>query len=229
MLHCFFFFFNDTATTEIYTLSLHDALPISHSPGRFIQLLSFRGGEKVRQGAASLIRWRSAGVGLVDIDFSTDGGLSFNPVAHNELNDGAFAWTASGITTRGVLRLRDASDPAVLDTSDSVFSVGVTGHDYFVNDASVAGDQYTTAAGDNANSGTTPADPMASLNALLTVYDLDPGDRIFVDRGTYALPTNVRITAQDSGVQILGPTNGSAALLDRGTGATAQYALELIP
>ena len=26
-----FFFFNDTATTEIYTLSLHDALPIWHS------------------------------------------------------------------------------------------------------------------------------------------------------------------------------------------------------
>src|SRR5574341_2066062 len=25
-----FFFFNDTATTEIYTLSLHDALPISN-------------------------------------------------------------------------------------------------------------------------------------------------------------------------------------------------------
>src|SRR5216684_8353954 len=25
---CAFFFFNDTATTEIYTLSLHDALPI---------------------------------------------------------------------------------------------------------------------------------------------------------------------------------------------------------
>src|SRR2546427_8517349 len=29
-LHCVFFF-NDTATTEIYTLSLHDALPISES------------------------------------------------------------------------------------------------------------------------------------------------------------------------------------------------------
>src|SRR2546430_9842042 len=28
----FFFFFNDTATTEIYTLSLHDALPICASP-----------------------------------------------------------------------------------------------------------------------------------------------------------------------------------------------------
>src|SRR2546430_13134133 len=28
----FFFFFNDTATTEIYPLSLHDALPISPRP-----------------------------------------------------------------------------------------------------------------------------------------------------------------------------------------------------
>src|SRR2546423_14897582 len=36
--HSFFFFFNDTATTEIYTLSLHDALPISYfsSPGPLI-------------------------------------------------------------------------------------------------------------------------------------------------------------------------------------------------
>src|SRR2546430_4020356 len=32
---CFdFFFFNDTATTEIYTLSLHDALPICARPRR---------------------------------------------------------------------------------------------------------------------------------------------------------------------------------------------------
>src|SRR5260370_23465636 len=30
---CVFFFFNDTATTEIYTLSLHDALPISWTCG----------------------------------------------------------------------------------------------------------------------------------------------------------------------------------------------------
>src|SRR3712207_6962191 len=31
-LDILFFFFNDTATTEIYTLSLHDALPISALP-----------------------------------------------------------------------------------------------------------------------------------------------------------------------------------------------------
>src|SRR5216683_7567481 len=33
----FFFFFNDTATTEIYTLSLHDALPISYGTKRRLQ------------------------------------------------------------------------------------------------------------------------------------------------------------------------------------------------
>src|SRR3712207_6877471 len=37
----FIFFFNDTATTEIYTLSLHDALPISdggHFAGEIVPL-----------------------------------------------------------------------------------------------------------------------------------------------------------------------------------------------
>src|SRR3712207_7893384 len=45
MLLCFFF--NDTATTEIYTLSLHDALPISARAGpdaeRAVQLQRGRG------------------------------------------------------------------------------------------------------------------------------------------------------------------------------------------
>src|SRR5205807_8710114 len=36
----FFFFYNDTATTEIYTLSLHDALPILISDASF-HLFSF--------------------------------------------------------------------------------------------------------------------------------------------------------------------------------------------
>src|SRR6266516_1772389 len=43
----FFFFFNDTATTEIYTLSLHDALPIP-SPA-----LLERRGQAFRRAVAS--------------------------------------------------------------------------------------------------------------------------------------------------------------------------------
>src|SRR2546429_3887771 len=39
------FFFNDTATTEIYTLSLHDALPISGRRGRADQSSRCRDGD----------------------------------------------------------------------------------------------------------------------------------------------------------------------------------------
>src|SRR6266496_6867758 len=51
LLFCSFFFFNDTATTEIYTLSLHDALPISTS--------SRRRGSSRAPPAYGATRWRS--------------------------------------------------------------------------------------------------------------------------------------------------------------------------
>src|SRR5258705_2530811 len=42
MLFLSFFFFNDTATTEIYTLSLHDALPIWSCAARATRRVSRR-------------------------------------------------------------------------------------------------------------------------------------------------------------------------------------------
>src|SRR3989442_16027961 len=55
----FFFFFNDTATTEIYTLSLHDALPISDSGAACRHRLpaGSRGGATPRQSLRT--PWRS--------------------------------------------------------------------------------------------------------------------------------------------------------------------------
>src|SRR5256885_11675794 len=54
----FFFFFNDTATTEIYTLSLHDALPICP-----FRILCFGGGGRAvaasQDGDDSQARGRS--------------------------------------------------------------------------------------------------------------------------------------------------------------------------
>src|SRR3712207_8647525 len=48
----FFFFFNDTATTEIYTLSLHDALPIC-PPDNSSTIRPRRWSSSVRSSAAS--------------------------------------------------------------------------------------------------------------------------------------------------------------------------------
>src|SRR2546430_9373744 len=52
-LHFIFFFFNDTATTEIYTLSLHDALPIS---GRDRDGREFRRLGRIRRVGAHPLR-----------------------------------------------------------------------------------------------------------------------------------------------------------------------------
>src|SRR3712207_7120977 len=67
-----FFFFNDTATTEIYTLSLHDALPISgrpHDPAVVGLYLPY-GGEYVPVGPEPVGRGR----GLVKLHVGIFGG-----------------------------------------------------------------------------------------------------------------------------------------------------------
>src|SRR3989442_15915853 len=73
----FFFFFNDTATTEIYTLSLHDALPIfrlrcgwridrrhtdRHDGGAALYAAHASGGHRARPG----LRHPSVGGGAVN-------------------------------------------------------------------------------------------------------------------------------------------------------------------
>src|SRR3712207_796870 len=50
----FVFFFNDTATTEIYTLSLHDALPISAAPADLLHLLGMAAGLRLDVGPADV-------------------------------------------------------------------------------------------------------------------------------------------------------------------------------
>src|SRR2546430_9867838 len=59
--HTCFFFFNDTATTEIYTLSLHDALPILPT--------SFHGAvpAPVIEGAVGLTKGLAGGLLAVDV------------------------------------------------------------------------------------------------------------------------------------------------------------------
>src|SRR2546426_8715349 len=61
--HCFlyfFFFFNDTATTEIYTLSLHDALPISKHLEVCHMLAERLGGYEPDPGEPGLARDRKS-------------------------------------------------------------------------------------------------------------------------------------------------------------------------
>src|SRR2546430_6856608 len=81
------FFFNDTATTEIYTLSLHDALPISSArrsfgklvtsqpPRRFKQAIRVPDRRGHRQGRCTCQRGRGQGgqIGRAHVSTSVTG------------------------------------------------------------------------------------------------------------------------------------------------------------
>src|SRR5262245_66098965 len=67
------FFFIDTATTEIYTLSLHDALPIFASDRPFVEDGSVRVPVAQRRGtiAEAVRRLDDAGIAIDDISVSS--------------------------------------------------------------------------------------------------------------------------------------------------------------
>lgn len=64
-----------------------------------------------------------------------------------------------------------------------VTAINLYATDYYVNDAFTSADIYTTAAGNNANDGLSPATPKATLAAAMTVAS--NGDRIYIDYGNY--------------------------------------------
>jgi parallel beta-helix repeat protein len=120
---------------------------------------------------------------------------------------------------------QEGSQPQGL--SDESFQIADGGTDYYVNDASLTGDEFTTATGDNVHDGKSPSQPMATLAALLTAYDLGPGDVVHVDAGTYQLLRSAVIAADDAGVRIEGPSS-AVALLNRGNTFAGSYPIELV-
>src|SRR3712207_7065460 len=115
-----FFFFNDTATTEIYTLSLHDALPICVT-GR---IYSF---------AVALVGWMKGGLGQVNII----GSVIFSGMSGTAIADAAGPGTIEikGMKDHGYLtqfsRGVTAPSPtpgAVLPPAPPVAVYGMMGH-----------------------------------------------------------------------------------------------------
>ena len=148
----------------------------------------------------------------VDMLWSDDSGNSFTTIATGLAMDrfgrGNITWTAPSQTDQGLIRVvaNDGSMPS--DDSDQTFQIANAGTTYYVNladDTDFSDNEYTSAAGNNANTGKSADAPMASLAALLAAYDLGAGDVILVDTGVYTLSTNIVVTSDDSGVMIQGP------------------------
>ncbi len=186
--------------------------------------------------AANQPAWGVSGVflGVVDIDLYK-GGVFDRLIATGTPNDGEYLWTVpASISPANDYSIRVVrSDPSPLaDTSNATFTITEPITVYYVNDGSVNGvGDWTAAPGNDVNDGLTPATPKSSIRAILETYDLEPGDFIRVDDGTYDLGVNIVITAADSGVTIEGyhdpayPTR--SAVLNRGNVGGSSYVFEL--
>ena len=62
---------------------------------------------------------------------------------------------------------------------------------WYVNDNSTTGDVYSSAVGNNANTGTSPSSPKLTLLAAYTLAAA--GDTIFIDTGTYSGSGNINL------------------------------------
>lgn len=100
-----------------------DTFTLMKAPG--LVLASPNGGEKLKAGAKHDIRWATNGEhSKVHLDLSADGGKTWKPIADNVDNSGAFDWTVPGEATEAALvRIRDASNPDIADTSDASFVI----------------------------------------------------------------------------------------------------------
>ncbi|MEX2185287.1 MAG: right-handed parallel beta-helix repeat-containing protein, partial [Pirellulales bacterium] len=204
----------------------------ARSPASLVQLLSLGGGQKIRQGDTASIEWQSVNAGAtVDIHWIDEatGGI-VTPIALGVANDGQFDWTPSVASSAARIRITTTAagtGQQLVAESREVFVVGQAGAVYYVNAAFDAiADTYATTAGSYLYSGTTPNDPLPSIQAVLRSYDVGDRDTILVDAGTYATVTNVLLGAEHSGLQIVGPSGG-AALLDRDNMTPLQYVIEI--
>ncbi|OGH55782.1 MAG: hypothetical protein A3I06_11605, partial [Candidatus Lindowbacteria bacterium RIFCSPLOWO2_02_FULL_62_12] len=104
--------------------------------------------------------------------------------------------------------------------SEETFAVTLapnTSGEWYVNDASTAGDSFSTAAGSDTSNNGTPTYPYRTITYALS--QAKSGDTIYIDAGTYAETVvidtdNVALIGKDSGAAVIDPPGaaGTAGL-----------------
>jgi hypothetical protein len=157
-----------------------------------------------------------------NIQISTDNGATWAQLATNvpinRFGQGEYTWTVDRTTTGSTALIRVTSGS--LTATSQPFLLANGGTSFYINDSSQLGDQYTTAVGNDANSGKSPSQPMASLAALLRAYPIGPGDTVYVDTGNYVATSDAVLATGDGGsasapALIIGPTNGGTVVINR--------------
>jgi hypothetical protein len=203
-----------------------------------LSLLEPLGGENWVSGIYA-VRWRLSGSGwggtdTLLIEYSPDGGTNWTQLTNTVLaSAGTYSWNVDGLPASPLykIRLTCMQDGALTQTS-GLFRVG-SSISYYVNDNATTNDAYCSAVGSDGNNGLTPSTPKATVQAILDAYDLEAGDTVFVDTGTYTLTANITLGALDGGsasglVTIKGSPHVSGTVINRNnTVSTSSYGIQV--
>ncbi|HMP72845.1 MAG TPA: right-handed parallel beta-helix repeat-containing protein [Kiritimatiellia bacterium] len=195
-----------------------------------LQVITFRDGGS--SAGVIPLRWAVAGPAAshpVQLDYSSDGGATWTNIVSNLLASTQFyLWDSVpyGAAAAGRWRIFSEADPTVASTNEAFFALRQEGTiPYYINNASTEGNVFTTAPGNDANDGFLPSTPKATLQNLLNTIDLEPGDVVYMDTGTYAVNLDIVWGELDRGttnapIILRGSTNRLAGgtVIDRVTG-----------
>lgn len=187
-----------------------------------VTLVSFRDGGKAT-GTNALVTWVFRGTNTaetLDIWYSPDAGANWTLLASGvSARSGNWTWNTEECEPSVQAKLKLVTSGGAETQSSGVFSARNEPFKFYVNDASRVGDVYCSAVGAATNDGLTPGTPMADLNRLLEKYDLESGDTVYVDTGTYDSGlTPWRITQSDSaGISESGVVNQPAVVIQGAT------------
>ncbi|MBN1672445.1 MAG: right-handed parallel beta-helix repeat-containing protein, partial [Kiritimatiellae bacterium] len=193
----------------------------SRSPNERLSLLVEPNGDVKLFGVQTII-WLTRGAwssnDTVKLEYSDDGGDNWDDITNGiAYAAGTFEWDTAGLTpgTNYLVRVSNSGDATGSDSSDTAFEIAASGpRIYYVNDGSTTGDVWCTAIGDNGNDGLAPETPKGSVQSVLDTYNLEGGDTVRIDTGSYPLDATVLITTNDMGspgspVTFVGSVNGS--------------------
>jgi hypothetical protein len=178
----------------------------------------------VLRGTNVVLRWAAGNAGGKTVALQYFNGTDWVDIATGlSANEGSYAWDSTGFPDGFSARWRVIAEDGsgVYDETDTAFALRNNPHEFFVNDTGPTEDDiYCSAVGDDANSGLSNSAPKRTLQALLDTYDLEGGDVVYMDSGTYPATNDIQIIWSRSGlpgapVVIQGNTNGAHTILTR--------------
>ncbi|MFH0909620.1 MAG: right-handed parallel beta-helix repeat-containing protein [bacterium] len=171
-----------------------------------LTVVNFNDGGRA-EGANVLLYWVAGGVATghpVRLAYSADAGATWQPIATNvPATNRSYVWNSLYHTSsvRALWQITSEVDTNISDCSDGLFALRNTPLAFYVNDQSTLGDVYTQVAGSSTNLGFSPELPIDSIQTVLNIWDIEPGDTVFVDTGTYMLGDSITITPFDAGLR----------------------------